>query len=69
MTVVTAPQDPSFMFREGHLKLGFPGGSDDKESACNEGYLGSIPRLGRSPREGNSYPLQVSICKELGTTE
>ena len=27
---------------------GFPGGSDGKESACNEGYLGSIPGLGRS---------------------
>ena len=31
-----------------------------KESACNEGDLGSIPGLGRSPREGNSYPLQYS---------
>ena len=30
-----------------------------KESACNEGDLGSIPGLGRS-REGNSYPLQYS---------
>ena len=39
---------------------GFPGGSDDKESACNEGDLGSIPGLGRSPGEGNSYPLQYS---------
>ena len=27
--------------------LGFPGGSDDKESACNAGDLGSIPGLGR----------------------
>ena len=27
---------------------GFPGGSDGKESACNAGDLGSIPRLGRS---------------------
>ena len=33
--------------------LGFPGGLDDKESACNEGDLGSIPGLGRSPGEGN----------------
>ena len=32
--------------------LGFPGGSDGKESACNAGDLGSIPRLGRSPGEG-----------------
>ena len=36
----------------------FPGGSADKESACNEGDLGLIPGLGRSPGEGKSYPLQ-----------
>ena len=40
------------------LSLGFPCGSADKESACNVGDLGSIPGLGRSPGEGNSYPLQ-----------
>ena len=40
--------------------LGFPGGSDCKESACNVGDLGSIPGLGRSPGEGNGYPLQCS---------
>ena len=34
--------------------LGFPGGSDSKESACNVGELGSIPGLGRSPGEENS---------------
>ena len=43
--------------------LGFPGGSENKESACNAGDLGSIPGLGRSPGEGNSYPLQYS-CLE-----
>ena len=32
--------------------MGFPGGSADKESACNVGDLGSIPGLGRSPGEG-----------------
>ena len=31
------------------LFLGFPGGSAGKESACNVGDLGSIPRFGRSP--------------------
>ena len=41
----------------------FPGGSDDKETACNAGDLGSIPGLGRSPGEGNGYPLQYS-CLE-----
>ena len=37
---------------------GFPGGSAGKESACNVEDLCSIPGLGRSPGEGNSYPLQ-----------
>ena len=41
----------------------FPGGLDGKESVCNVGHLGLIPRLGRSPREENSYPLQYS-CLE-----
>ena len=40
--------------------LGFSGNLDGKESACNEGDLGSIPGLGRSPGEGNGYPLQYS---------
>ena len=31
-----------------------------KESACNEGDLGSIPRLGKLPGEGKGYPLQCS---------
>ena len=39
---------------------GFPDGSVNKESACNAGDLGSIPGLGRSPREGNGKPLQYS---------
>ena len=41
----------------------FPGGSDGKASACNEGDPGSIPGLGRSPGEGNGNPLQHS-CLE-----
>ena len=40
--------------------MGFCCGSAGKESACNEGDLGSIPGLGRSPGEGNGYPLQYS---------
>ena len=40
-----------------------PGDSDDKVSACNAVDLGSIPGLGRSPGEGNGYPLQYS-CLE-----
>ena len=38
----------------------FPGGSAGKESACSVGDLGSIPGLGRSSGEGESYPLQYS---------
>ena len=41
----------------------FPGDSDGKESVCNSGEMGSIPRLGRSPREGNGNLLQYS-CLE-----
>ena len=37
--------------------LGFPGGSAGKESACNAGDLGLIPRLGSSAEEGKGYPL------------
>ena len=43
--------------------LDFLGGSDGKESACSARDLGSIPGLGRSPEEGNGYPLQYS-CLE-----
>ena len=43
--------------------MGFPGGSDDKESACNAGDPGSIPGFGGSPGEGNGYPSQYS-CLE-----
>ena len=43
--------------------MGFPGGSDGKESACNSGDPGSIPGWGRSLGEENSNPLQYS-CLE-----
>ena len=41
----------------------FPGTSAGKESACNVGDVGLIPRLERSPGEGNGKPLQHS-CLE-----
>ena len=44
-------------------KEDFPGGSDGKEIACNAGDPGSDPGLGRSPGEGNGYPLQYSCLK------
>ena len=43
--------------------LGFPGGSDSKESACTVGDPGSIPGSRRSPGERNGNPLQYS-CLE-----
>ena len=56
------PGKPLFMFIYTHY-LGFPGGSDDKVSACNVGDPGSIPGLGRSPGEGNGNPLQCSFLE------
>ena len=60
----------------------FPGGSDGKESACNAGDLGSIPRFGRSPGEGTATHSSILVdsrgfygryspwdCKELDMTE
>ena len=44
-------------------KMGFPSGSDDKESVCNARDPGSIPEWGRSPGEGNGNPFQYS-CLE-----
>ena len=40
--------------------MGFPGSSAGKESACNAGDPGSVPGLGRFPREGIGYPCQDS---------
>ena len=67
------------------IRKGFPGSSVVKNlTAKQETWvqsLGSIPGLGRSPGEGNGYPLQYSGpgefhglyspwgCKELDTTE
>ena len=36
--------------------MGFPGGSDGKESACSVGDLSLIPGLGRYPGVGNGCP-------------
>ena len=45
------------------LILGFPGGSDGKEYACNAEDRSLIPGSGRSPEEDKGYPLQYS-CLE-----
>ena len=43
--------------------MGFPDGSDGKESAGNAGDPGLIPGLGRCPGERNGYPLQHSYLE------
>ena len=43
--------------------MGFPGGSDGKESACSAGDPGLIPGSEKSPGEEDGYPLQYS-CLE-----
>ena len=45
--------------------VGFPGGSDGKESACNAGDMGSIPGLGRSPGERHGNPLHYPCLENL----
>ena len=57
-TVVHCLDVPKFTY-----PIGFPGGSEDKASACKAGDLGSIPGLGRSPGEGNNNPLQYYCLK------
>ena len=52
--LVSAPPPP---------KVGFPGGSDGKKSACNSEDPGSNPGSGRSPGDENGNPLQYS-CLE-----
>ena len=70
-----------FIFMTLKFFLGFLCGSAGKESACNDGDLGSIPGLGRSPGEGKGLSTPVFLPgefhglyspwghKESGTTE
>ena len=51
-------ETPSFIITV--ISMGFPDSSAGKESTCNAGDPGSIPRSGRSPGEGIGYPLQYS---------
>ena len=50
------------------LIMGFPSGSDSKESICNAGDLGSIPGSGRSPGGGHGNPLQYSWASLVAPT-
>ena len=47
-----------------NLRLGFPSGSDKKESACNVGDPCPIPGLARSPGKRNGYPLEYSSLEK-----
>ena len=49
--------------------MGFPDGSDGKESAYIAGDPGSVPESGRSPGEGNDNPLQYSCLERIPWTE
>ena len=44
-------------------RLGFPGGSVEKNPLATAGDAGSISGLGRSPGEGNGTPLQCSYLE------
>ena len=46
-----------------HRSVGFPGGSNGKESASSAGEVGSIPGSGRSSGGGNGCPLQCSFLE------
>ena len=50
-------------------QVGFPGNSAGKESTCDAGDLGSIPRLGRFLGEGNGNPLQYYSLENLMNRE
>ena len=47
-----------------YIYMGFPGGSDGKESSCNKGDPDLILGLERSPGEGNGYLIQYSCLEK-----
>ena len=49
-----------YLYFDHSMIMGFPGGSDGKESTCNAGDLGSVPGLGRSAGGGHGNALQYS---------
>ena len=55
--VVDGDRKKTFRFPNKEVSENFPGGSDSQESVYNASDLGSSPGLGRSPGEGNGYPL------------
>ena len=57
------------LIRMKNLKSSFLGGSDGKESSCNVGDVGSIPRSGRSPGEGMATHSSVLAWETSWTEE
>ena len=49
--------------------MGFPGGSDSKESACNAGDLSLVPGLGKSLGEGTGNPPSIFAWRIPWTEE
>ena len=60
LKTITVPSNSFFFLKQVPMLMGFPGGSEGKESAGNAGDLGLIPGSGRSPGKGNGNPLQYS---------
>ena len=60
---------PNILLRLYILLLDFPGSSDDKESACNAGDLGSVSGLGRFPWRRAWQPTPVFLPGEPAWTE
>ena len=56
---------PSHQIMMTVITMGFPSGSDNKESAYNAGDLGSVPGLGRSPGEREWLPMPVFLPGEF----
>ena len=48
-----------------HIRMGFLGGLDGKESGCNAGDLCLIPELGLSTGGGFGHPLQYSCLENF----
>ena len=63
MPHMAGPSDLSLELKAPELSQGFPGGSHDEESACNAGYLDSVPGSERSPGGGHGNPFQYSCLK------
>ena len=51
------------------LKMGFPGGSDSEDFACNAGDLGLDPWVGKMPWRKEWLPTTVFLPERIPWTE